>query len=378
MSQQHNSPILQYQPWIDPSDVDAVLSYLRSGGFITEFKKTREFENLLASFCKSKYASIFPNGTLTLYSILKVLPTDNPSRKKVIVPNYTMAATAFSVVQAGYEPVFCDVEPDTLCLSYQSVVDAFHECKNQVIAVMFMAANGRYPSYDIRDLLDLADSNNAVVVEDAAQSLSSYYPSGDHIGTCGIAGSFSFSMPKIITTGQGGVVVTNDHQLGHSLVKFRDFGREISGGGTDFHDTIGLNMKFTDLQAALGISQLERINEIKDRKKANFAYLRGNLSSKYINLFSNDLQYTTPWFYEVFTEFRHQLSEHLKAWGVNSRNMYPELNKQSAFKCHPQFGEIFPVSADVSARGLWLPSHPLLSRHDLDRIVEAINSFCPV
>ena len=107
--------IHQYEPDIRLEDIDAVTNYLKSGGFLTEYKKTREFEHLIANFCGCSEVSIFPNGTLTLYSILKQLKISHG--KKVVVPNYTMAATAFVVEEIGAEIIFCDIEWPSLCIS---------------------------------------------------------------------------------------------------------------------------------------------------------------------------------------------------------------------------------------------------------------------
>ena len=114
--------------------------------------------------------------------------------------------------------------------------------------------------------------NSIYLIEDSAQALGSFYPNGKHMGTVGIAGSISFSMPKLITTGQGGAVLSNSDELLTKLRQYRDFGRS-KGGGTDEHSAIGLNMKFTDLQAILGRSQLSRISRIIKTKKDNFNYL---------------------------------------------------------------------------------------------------------
>ncbi len=366
--------LLQYQPDIQPEDISAINNYLASGGFITEFKKTREFEESLADYCGCTDAVIFPNGTLTLYSILKALSIGKGH--KVIVPNYTMAATPFSVMEAGAEVIFCDVEWPTLCLDLEGIKDAIEEHGSEISAVMFVAANGRSPTYNIKDLCELCNKHNILIIEDSAQALGSSFPDGQHIGTLGVAGSLSFSMPKIITTGQGGAVISNHQELVKNLRIFKDFGRS-SGAGTDLHDSVGLNMKFTDLQAVLGISQLRRIEIIKTIKKKNFRYLEENLDSNYINILPNNLVFTTPWFYEISTIYRDELIFWLKKKGIASRIMYPELNKQKAFKNHFQSKYNFTFSSRISDTGLWIPSHPKLNLNDMNRIVSALNSFSP-
>ena len=124
-----------------------------------------------------------------------------------------MAATAFSVIEVGAEVIFCDIEWPSLCISKCEVEKIIEEEKGDIAAIMFMPSNGRFPNYEIDDLIQICKSNNIYLIEDSAQALGSYYSDGMHIGTKGIAGSISFSMPKIITTGQGGAVLSNDENL---------------------------------------------------------------------------------------------------------------------------------------------------------------------
>ena len=125
------------------------------------------------------------------------------------------------------------------------------------------------------------------------------------MGTYGIAGSFSFSMPKIITAGQGGAVISNDEELITRLRSYRDFGR--LSGGNDIHKEIGLNLKYTDLQSTLALSQLSRINKLAETKKRNFKHLVNSVESEHLYINKNDLEHTTPWFYELITPHRESL-----------------------------------------------------------------------
>ena len=125
---------------------------------------------------------------------------------------------------------------------------------------MIVSANGRYPREDLEEYINLSKENGLILIEDAAQSLGSIYPDGSHIGSKGSVGSFSFSMPKIITTGQGGALVTNDDEIAKKIRKLKDFGR--SKGGLDVHDSIGFNSKFTEMQAVIGIEQMKKLSFI--------------------------------------------------------------------------------------------------------------------
>ena len=365
--------INQYEPDITEADIAAVNEYLRSGGFVTEFKKTRELEKSISEYCQTSDSVIFPNGTLSLLAILKSLNIGRGDT--VVVPNYTMAATAFAVVETGAEVLFCDVELPSFCICFEAFKEAIN-CQRKIPkAVMLMSANGRYPSYEMNEFLSFCTDKGIKVIEDSAQSLGSYYQDGEHIGTKGVAGSFSFSMPKIITAGQGGAVISNDAKLISKLRIYRDFGRLSSGN--DLHPEIGLNLKYTDLQATLLLSQINRIERVAEIKKRNFKLLIDSVESEYLYINQNDLTHTTPWFYELITPHRENLVNWLSRQNIKTRNMYPELNRQGAFSFHHQHMCEFGNSSFISRNGLWLPSHSKLKHDDINRIIEALNNFRP-
>ena len=235
-----------------------------SGGWLTEFQRTRDFEKAIADYVGSKYCSVVANGTVSLFAALKALgigPGD-----EVIVPDYTMIASANAVVLAGATPIFVDVSLSNLCLDIELTEKAITSATK---AIMLVSLNGRSP--DMEAFVDLARRHHVALVEDAAQSLGSFHK-GKHLGTFGQIGSFSFSAPKVITTGQGGALVTDDPELFERIRKIRDFGRRQSG--VDFHETIGYNFKFTDLQAVIGIEQMKKLAWRVKRKKQIFALYR--------------------------------------------------------------------------------------------------------
>ena len=190
------------------------------------------------------------------------------------------------------------------------------------------------------------------------------------MGTAGVMGSFSFSAPKIISTGQGGCIVTDDDALAGRLRKLKDFGR--SGGGNDFHDSLGLNFKFTDLQACVGLAQLEKLDWRVSRKRDIYRRYQENLAGcAALGFFSQDLQHTTPWFIDVLVQQREELVEYLRSHRVGSRVMYPPINRQPAYDVPGDH----PVSVNVGEHGLWLPSASQLSDEQVDYVCATILSF---
>lgn len=357
--------IPQMEPWFGDEETEAVTSYMNKGGWITEFKKTQEFENEIANYTNSKHCIVVNNGTISL--TLAALSLGLKHGDEVIVPNYTMVATPNSVKMFGAKPVFVDVEKETLCLDIDKVKKAIN---SNTKAIILVSANGRYPSSGITEFEKLCNQNNIFLIEDAAQSLGSYYPDKRHIGTAGIVGSFSFSAPKIISTGQGGALVTNDDNVAYKLRRLKDFGR--SGGGNDIHDTLGYNFKFTDVQACIGIEQMKKLDWRVERKKEIYKLYKKFLkNNNNLTFFEQDLEKTTPWFIDVAVNKRVELQEFLKNNNVGSRIMYPPLNAQKAYSVIGSF----PVSEYIGEKGLWLPSASQLNNDEIKSICDLINSF---
>lgn len=360
-----NKIIPQMEPWFDDEERLAIDAYMRENGWITEFKKTQEFEKVLADYAGTKHCIVVNNGTISL--TLAAIASGVKAGDEVIVPNYTMIATPNSVKMFGAIPVFVDVEPETLCLDINLVEQAITP---KTKAIFLVLANGRYPKSGIEAFENLARKCNIILLEDSAQSLGSFYPDGRHQGSVGMAGSFSFSTPKIISTGQGGAVVTNDDEVAFKLKRLKDFGR--SGGGLDIHDSIGYNFKFTDLQAIIGLEQMKKIQWRVQRKKEMFELYKQGLSNcSSVKFFDQDTEITAPWFIDVLVENKLELMEYLKAKGIGSRLMYPPINNQEAYKAPGNH----PVSNLVGEKGLWLPSAAQLNDEEIDYICNCILQF---
>jgi len=357
--------IMQMKPWIGDEERQALNSYMQEDGFLTEFKNTKKFEEAIEKFTGSKHCIVVNNGTISL--TLAALALGIKPGDEVIVPNFTMVATPNSITMIGAKPVFVDVEPETLCIDLDQIKQSL---TSKTKAIMLVSANGRQPKTNLKSYIEFAKDNNLKIIEDAAQSLGSYYDDGTHIGLKGEIGSFSFSMPKIITTGQGGALVTNNEKLANRLRKLKDFGR--TAGGSDIHDSVGYNSKFTEMQAVIGLEQLKKLDFRIERKKEIWKRYRDNLlATDLISLFNHNLDLTAPWFIDSLCEDRENLIAFLKESSIGTRVMYPPLNEQ---ECYRVKGD-FPISEDVGERGLWLPSYTQLSDEDIDYISDQIIKF---
>ena len=357
--------IMQMQPWFGDEEKQALSDYMDDGGFITEFRQTEQFELALAEYIGVKHCIVVNNGTISLS--LAALACGLKAADEVIVPNYTMIATPNSVKMFGMEPRFVDVEASSLCLDLAKTEQAI--TKN-TRAIMLVAANGRYPSVGIQAFEALAKKYDLLLIEDAAQALGSRYPDGRHIGTAGIAGSFSFSAPKIISTGQGGCIVTDNDAVADKVRKLKDFGR--AGGGNDYHESLGLNFKFTDLQACVGLAQMQKLDwRVARKREIYLRYQAGLAGVDNIRLFDQDLVNTTPWFIDAMAQSRDELMQFLKQQQIGTRVMYPPINKQPAYQLEGEH----TVSYDVGARGVWLPSAAQLTDNTIDYICDCIKTF---
>lgn len=357
--------IPQMEPWFGEEEKKAVADYMDEGGWLTEFKRTVRFEQLIAEYTGAKHCIVVNNGTISL--TLAAMACGIKAGDEVLVPNYTMIATPNSIKMFGAEPVFIDVEPGTLCMDIDLAEKAIG---SKTRAIMLVLANGRYPLPGIEAFVNLAKEHNLVLIEDTAQCLGSLYPGGQHQGTVGSVGSFSFSAPKIISTGQGGALITNDDDIAMRIRRLKDFGR--SSGGLDVHDSIGYNFKFTELQACIGIEQMKKLPGRVERKKEILKlYMKLLKDVNPVKFFRQDLSLTTPWFIDVLAENRDALMKFLKDRQIGTRVMYPPINLQLAYRKPGNY----PVSEEIGVKGLWLPSSSQLTDAEIETICKEIINF---
>lgn len=355
--------INQIEPIFFKNDKDSLKKYINSGSWFTEHIINNKFEQRFAKLVGSKFAVTFPNGTLTLLGIL--LASNLKKNDTVLVPSLTMVATANVVKLSGLKLEFVDVSSKNLCVNPSALKEKIKKNKS-IKMLIYVNFNGR--SGDLIEIKKICKKNNILLVEDSAHSIGSYLKKKHH-GTFGFASSFSFSMPKIITTGQGGMVVTNDKKFYEKLKKLKNFGRDRDG--EDNYKSLGFNFKFTDLQASLGISQLDTLKFRINRKRYIFSLYQKELSkiSKIkILKFSN---YETPWFVDIFVEEKLELIKYLKKNNIICREIYPSLNKLKFFNNKTQC----PISEQLSKKGVWLPSSINLQKKDILRITNLIKYF---
>ena len=353
--------INQIEPLITSKDKKAISEYLKSDGWITENKISKKFEVEFSKLVKSRYSIIYPNGTLTILSMLLALGIKK--NDEVIVPNYTMVATANAVKLAGGKPILCDIENQSLCLDPNQLLSKINK---KTKAVIYVTLNGR--SGNIDKINKICKQKKIFLLEDSAHSIGSYYKNKHH-GTFGIASSFSLSMPKLITTGQGGFVVTSNKKLAAKINEIKNFGRRSDGN--DIYFSTGYNFKFTDIQAALGLSQLKDIKQrIKKKKKIFQTYFNKLSKINGIKMFKFNNK-ETPWFCDIYLTNPKKLQKYLHSFNIMSRLVYPPLSSLKILKTKGDFKN----SIYYCNRGIWLPSSINLSKNEIDFIIMKIKDF---
>lgn len=352
------------EPSFDDNEREAINNYMLDGGWITEFEKTREFEKMIADFTGAQYCSVVTNGTVSLS--IALMACGVKAGDEVIVPDYTMVATPNAAELIGAKAVFADINRQDLCLDFNEMSD---KITSKTKAVIIVSINGRCPD-DIEQYVKYCHDRGIYVIEDAAQSLGSYCGER-HLGRFGDIGSFSFSAPKIITTGQGGALITDKADLYEKIKKIRDFGREK--GGSDHYLIKGWNFKFTDIQAVIGIEQMKKLpDRIKRKKDMGMLYNKYLEGVNGIEMIKTNFQYTTPWFFDILCENRRNLKVYLNEQGIGSREFYPALHAEPAYNYK---NLSFPVTEEIAAKGLWLPSSVNISDDQIEYICNKIMEF---
>ena len=340
--------IEQMVPWLGEEERWAMDTYLSSGGWLTEHAKTCQFESAIADYVGSKYCIATTSGTTALY--LALVACGIGQRDKVLVPAFTQTATAGAVELAGARPVLADINAQHLCLDMEIIKPS-----PGIRAIMLVSLNGRAP--DMVRAREIADEKKLYLIEDAAQSLGSRW-NGKCLGTFGHVGCYSFSSPKVITTGQGGAIVTDDADIA-------DRARHLKTFGTLHHgQEFGVNFKFTDLQAVVGIEQMKKLAWRLARKRDMFRLYRDRLADIVaVKFLDTDLQQTAPWFIDILVPDPADLQDYLYAQGIGTRRFYQPLRTG------------FPNAEYTHAHGLWLPSSSFLDDRQIAQVCDAIGAY---
>ncbi|MCA9973736.1 MAG: DegT/DnrJ/EryC1/StrS family aminotransferase [Anaerolineales bacterium] len=357
MALEHESRYLpQMEPTFDDAEITAVADCIRST-WVIEAQRTALFEQRIAAFVGARYAVAVPSCTVALAVSLLALgigPGD-----EVLVPDLTFVATANAVNLAGATPILVDIDPHTLGMDPDAVRRAVSPRTRALLPVWF---NGRAPQIDA--LLAIAREHDLFVVEDAACALGSRWQ-GRHSGTFGDLGCFSFNTTKIITTGTGGIIVTDSPALYERCERLKNHGRLDR---RDHHPFVGFNFGFSDLLAALGLAQLDKLPQRIQHKRDLYSWYAARLqAAPGIDMLPLP-DGAAPWYPDLFVADPPRLKAHLESQGIQIRLFFPPIHTQPAYE---QAGA-FPHACAISPRGLWLPAAAYLTEADVDRVCAAV------
>lgn len=323
------------------------------------------FENEFARFCGVKHGIATSNGTTALHLALAICGIG--AGDEVIVPSLTFVATANAVVYTGATPVFVDSEPRTWNIDPDDVARKITPRTKAIIPVHLYG----HPA-NMDAINDLARAHNLFVIEDAAEAHGAEYK-GRRTGALAHIGAFSFYGNKIVTTGEGGMLTTDDDALAEKARWLRDHG--MSATDRYWHPVIGFNYRLTNIQAALGVAQMEQIDQFIARKRA--------IAQRYTELLAGVRGLTLPpeeswarsvyWMYSVLIGddarcSRDQVMAHLKARRIDSRPFFHPIHVMPPYAT----GQSLPIAERLSKQGINLPSSVTLSDTDIERITHVL------
>ena len=343
-----------------------VLDCLRPTWISSRGEYIDRFERLFAEYVGVENAVTASNGTTALHLILRALgigPGD-----QVIVPTLTYVATANAVRFEGGEPVFVDCDPDDWNMTVEDVQGAITSRTRAVMAVHLYGS-----VVDMGSLGELCRSHGISLIEDAAEALGTEYR-GTKAGALADVAAFSFFGNKTITTGEGGMVTTDDAELARLIRKLKDQGQ--SPERRYWHDTLGYNYRMTNIQAAIGLAQMENVDKFVSKKREIAALYRCHLAVP-------DIQHpmerpgtlNSYWMYTVLLrqplgDHRDEFMEMLEGKGVETRPIFHPMHTLPIY-CDSRKGR-FPVSEDVSSRGMNLPSSTKLTEEDVEYVAGVV------
>lgn len=353
-----------WQPQIEKGDYASVKRAF-DANFVNEGPLTREFEEKLAKLVGAKYAVMTTSCTTAMYLALRAAGIKHGD--EVIVPDITFIATANAVHQTGATPIFADIDPTTLNIDPASAERAI---TSKTRAIVPVHVTGR--AADMAAIMTLAKKHNLFVLEDAAEALTSRYKN-KFLGTIGDAGCYSFSPNKTMTTGQGGIIVTNSEELYNKIKPLKDHGRPVRGtGGDDLHNTVGYNLRVTDLQAGLALGQFKHLAKRTKRMRRNYDLYTKHLKGVGdIRVFPSQKGELPQWT-DIETGKRDELNAYLLSKGIDSRKYWLPIHRQLAYK---QPDDKFPQSIRMSPRCLWLPSAFTMTDKQVLTVCRTIKEF---
>jgi len=360
-------------PQVGEEEAEAVRQVLLSGNFVSG-QKVRRFEERFADYIGCGHAVAVSSGTAALHIALEAMGVGRGD--EVIVPPITFFATVSAVLYLGAVPVFADIDLDDLCLSPRSVQDAITARTKAIVPVHLFGAAAKMDAFDA-----LCRKTGIPVLEDCAQAHGTAF-AGRRVGSWGKAGAFSFFATKHMTTGEGGIITTDDAHIADTCRVIRNHGMT----DRDNHVRLGFNSRMTEMEAAMGLVQLDKLEDLNARRIANSLLLIQRLKAlgwAKVPVPTHNVTHTFFWCPLMVDEAGSgkrfdDLANHLKAHGIEFRHRYAApLYRQPVLKhLGLDMDSVFLPNAEaVAGKVLGLPNHPDMTPAQLDRVIAVLEAF---
>jgi perosamine synthetase len=361
------------EPLLGGKEAEYVLDCINTNWISSQGKYIGQFEEKFAAYCGCKHGITTTSGTTALH--LALVACGIGPGDEVIIPTYTMIATAYAVVYTGASMVLVDAEPETWNIDVSKIEEKITSRTRAILPVHIYG----HPC-DMDPITEIARRHNLYVIEDAAEAHGAEYK-GKKAGSFGDINCFSFYANKIITTGEGGMIVTNNEKLAAQARRLKDLAH--SPAKRFLHDDIGYNYRMTNVQSAIGLAQFERIDEYVEMRRHNACLYNEHLKDvKGITIpAEKEWAKNVYWMYSILVQddfgcTRDVMAAKLKERGIDTRTFFVPVHQQPVFQDQGLFkGEVFPVADDISQSGLYLPSSSGLQVEDINYICQAINKI---
>lgn len=356
------------EPCLIGKELEYVTDCIQSNWISSIGKYVTRFEEMFAQFCGTRYAIATSSGTAALH--LSLLALEIGKGDEVIIPNLSFVASANSVLYCGAQPIFVDVDRTTWNIDPLKIEERITERTKAIMAVHLYGQ-----PCEMDKIIAIAKNHNLKVIEDAAEAHGAEYKNR-RVGSIGDFGTFSFYGNKIITTGEGGMITTNNLELAEKIRMLRD--HAMSPSRRYWHDLLGYNYRLTNIQAAIGVAQMEQIDSFIEKKRQNAALYNSlieNISG--ITLpFEADKCKNVFWMYSVLIQddfgiSRDEVMRQLKEKSIDTRPFFYPLNQLPMYKND----DVFPVTDEMSKKGINLPSAITLTEDNIRMVCTALSSI---
>lgn len=367
------------EPFLDGNELKYVNDCVSTGWISSSGKYVKLFEDNFAAYCGTKYAVGVCNGTVALHLALVALGIGKGD--EVIIPNFTMIASAFAVCYTGAIPVFVDADPETWNIDVDRIEE---KISKRTKAIMPVSIFGQ--PCEMEKIWELASKYNLKVIEDAAESHGAEY-NGKRTGNLADITAFSFFANKNLTTGEGGMIVTNDENLYNKARYFKNLCFPLDAPREYLHNDIGFNYRISNIHAAIGLAQVEKADEYKEMRIRNAKSYHKNLlgiPGITVQKIIKDAV-SVHWMNGIlidplkYGKKRSELVDYLKNNNIDTRLFFVGMNKQPSlihYGCNSEGN--YDVSDRLSENGFYLPSASSLTEDSIKQICDLIVKFINV